>query len=282
LNVGFIGMGHQGLPMARRIVDAGFPTTLWARRAPTLEPFEGSKATVAASPAEVGAASDVVGICVFDAAGVREVLFADDGLIQGMAPGGIVTVHSTVAPDEIRAIAARAAERGVTVLDAPVSGGPEPAAAGRLVVFLGGPRPACERSRPVIATYSDCIIEVGEVGSAQVAKLINNVVMAAQLGLAIDAFRFGEQLGIGREALSEVLLHGSARSFSIEVFSAIGSVGVLAGTSATPTLAKDVELMASIAEGGASGSGALLPTARHLIEMLQAALAVDDRPQAGI
>jgi 3-hydroxyisobutyrate dehydrogenase len=273
LKVGFIGMGHQGLPMAQRIVEAGFPTALWARRLATLEPFQGSSARVVTSPAQLGAASDLVGVCVFDGAGVREVLFAEDGVVEGMAPGGIVTVHSTVAPDEIRAIAARAAKRDITVLDAPVSGGPVQAASGRLVVLLGGPGPACERSRPVIATYSDRIIHVGDVGSAQLAKLVNNVVMTAHLGLAIDTFRFGEQLGLDRNALNEVLLYGSGRSYSIEVLVGLGSVEALARTNATPTLAKDIELVSALGGNNDAISGVLLPTARHLIDLLQAALA---------
>src|SRR5207302_9046050 len=108
------------MPMARRVVAAGLPTTLWARRAASLEPFLGTAATVVGSPRALGAASDVVATCVFDGAGTREILFGPDGILAGMARGGIVVVHSTIAPEEVIEIAAVGREFGVTVLDAPV------------------------------------------------------------------------------------------------------------------------------------------------------------------
>src|SRR6478672_3994314 len=121
-SVGFIGLGSQGAGMAQRMIELGLPTTLWGRRAATLDPFAG-QATFAASPAALGAASDVVGICVTDGAAVREVTLAPDGVLGGMAPGSVLALHSTIAVDDCIAIAAAAAESGVDVIDAPVSGG---------------------------------------------------------------------------------------------------------------------------------------------------------------
>ena len=124
--VGFVGLGSQGGPMARRIVDAGFPTTLWARRPASLEPFGDTAASVAASPAELGAACDVLGVCVVDDAGVDEVLRGPDGALASMADGSVVVVHSTVHP----ATCLRLQEDfpDLHVLDAPVSGGGHKAA----------------------------------------------------------------------------------------------------------------------------------------------------------
>jgi 3-hydroxyisobutyrate dehydrogenase len=118
--VGFVGLGSQGAPMARRIVDAGFPTTLWARRPATLEPFADSAAAVAANPAELGAACDVLGVCVVDDTGVDEVLRGPDGALASMGDGSVVIVHSTVHP----ATCLRLQEDfpHLHVLDAPVSG----------------------------------------------------------------------------------------------------------------------------------------------------------------
>ena len=97
--VGFIGLGSQGAAMARRITDEGFPLTIWARRPASVEPFAGTDAVVASTPAELGAASDVVGICVVADADVEDVLLRADGVLAGMAPGGVIAIHSTVHPD---------------------------------------------------------------------------------------------------------------------------------------------------------------------------------------
>jgi 3-hydroxyisobutyrate dehydrogenase len=123
VRVGFIGLGSQGAPMAQRIVEAGFPLTLWARRPKTVEPFRDTAASVASTPAGLGAASDIVGICVVADADVEDVLLRSDGVFAGMSPGGIVAIHSTIHPDTCRHLAEQAAERGVAIVDAPVSGG---------------------------------------------------------------------------------------------------------------------------------------------------------------
>src|SRR5689334_25103829 len=129
--------------MARRIVDSGFPTTLWARRAATLEPFSDTGATIASSPAELGAASDVLCVCVVDDAGVDEVLRGPDGALGAMAEGSVVVLHSTVHP----ATCVRLQDDfpAIHVLDAPVSGGGHKAAARELLVMVGGPADVVER-----------------------------------------------------------------------------------------------------------------------------------------
>jgi 3-hydroxyisobutyrate dehydrogenase len=120
MRVGYIGLGSQGAPMARRIIGAGYETTLWARRAATLEPFEGLGATFAETPAELAAASDLVCLCVVNDADVEQVI---DDLLPALAPGSVIAVQSTVRPETCVALAARARERDITVIDAPVSGG---------------------------------------------------------------------------------------------------------------------------------------------------------------
>ena len=123
MRVGFIGLGSQGAPMARRIVDGGYDLTLWARRPATLEPFADTAAKTADSPAELAAASDLVCICVVGDDDVREVLAGDTGVLAGLKSGGIVAIHSTVHPDTCRELAESAAKQGVSMIDAPVSGG---------------------------------------------------------------------------------------------------------------------------------------------------------------
>lgn len=154
---GFIGLGSQGGPMARRIVESGHELAIWARRPQTLEPFADTAASVADSPAEVAADSDVVGICVMADADVEDVVLRSDGVLAGMRPGGIIAVHSTVHPETCRRIAERAASCHVDVIDAPVSGGGQAAAEGNLVVMVGGDDDVVERassSWPPVATPS--------------------------------------------------------------------------------------------------------------------------------
>ena len=123
MHVGFIGLGSQGGPMAGRIIEAGFPTTLWARRPGSLEPFADTAAKVAGSPAELAAASDLVCLCVVGDADVEEVTAGENGVLAGLKPGGVIAVHSTVHPKTCHALAKKAGAQGVSVIDAPVSGG---------------------------------------------------------------------------------------------------------------------------------------------------------------
>ena len=145
--VGFVGLGSQGAPMAQRIIDAGHPTTLWARRPATLEPFADGRAAIANTQQELGAASEILCACVVDDAGVDDVLRGPEGALSAMADGSIVLVHSTVRPatclrlqDDFPAL---------HIVDAPVSGGGHKAATGELVVMAGGPADVVERCRPV-------------------------------------------------------------------------------------------------------------------------------------
>jgi 3-hydroxyisobutyrate dehydrogenase-like beta-hydroxyacid dehydrogenase len=256
--------------MARRVIDAGLSTTLWARRPESLEPFLGTTAAMAGSRRVLGASSDVVATCVFDADGTREILFGADGILAGMSPGGIVAVHSTVAPEEIVDIARGAGEFGITVVDAPVSGGGARAAEGKLVVMAGGDPSAYERCLPMFAAYADQIFQVGDVGAGQRAKLINNALMTAQLGLVADAFEFGRELGLDLEGLTKVLRQGSGRSYALEVIVRSGSFEALARSQAGRTLGKDVRLL-SVTTAGQVGEAQrpLLAAAATAVGMME-------------
>src|SRR5215211_604217 len=174
MRIGFIGLGSQGGPMARRIVDAGYEMTLWARRSASLEPFADTAAKVAGSPADLAAASDLVCLCVVGDADVEEVATREQGVLAGLSDGGVIAVHSTVHPDTCRTLADRAGAQGVSVVDAPVSGGGLAAAEGRLLAMVGGEPDVVERCRPVFETYADPVVHLGKIGSGQLTKLLNN------------------------------------------------------------------------------------------------------------
>jgi 3-hydroxyisobutyrate dehydrogenase-like beta-hydroxyacid dehydrogenase len=242
LRVGFVGLGSQGGPIARAIVDAGHPLTLWARRPQSLEPYADTKAATAATPAELGAASDLVGVCVVADADVEQVLLGPDGVLSGMAPGGIVAIHSTIHPDTCRSLAEKAAERGIALVDAPVSGGGGAAAAGRLLVMAGGEEKDVERCRPVFESFGDPILHLGPVGAGQTAKLINNFVFTAQVGLAMDTYALADALGVDRAAVARVLTSGSGGSRAAGILAASGFDTTGLRTVALPLLTKDVRL----------------------------------------
>ena len=242
--VGFIGLGSQGGPMARRIIDAGYPVTLWARRPATLEPFADTDAKIAGSPAELAAASDLVCVCVRDDADTEEVV---DAVLGGLAAGGVIAVHSTVHPDTCRRLAERAQAGGVRLIDAPVSGGAPAAQAGRLLVMAGGDEEAVEFCRPVFGSYGDPVVHLGPVGSGQVTKLLNNAAFTAHLGVAVSLLALGQSLGVDQLRLADVISHGSGNSFALERVAAAGGTLARIGQHAGHLLRKDVQLIADVA-----------------------------------
>jgi 3-hydroxyisobutyrate dehydrogenase-like beta-hydroxyacid dehydrogenase len=242
--VGFIGLGSQGGPMARRIIEAGYPVTLWARRPATLEPFADTNAKTSGSPAELAAASDLVCVCVRDDADTEEVV---DAVLGGLTAGGVIAVHSTVHPDTCRRLAERAQAGGVRLIDAPVSGGAPAAEAGRLLVMVGGDEETVEFCRPVFGSYGDPIVHLGPVGAGQVTKLLNNAAFTAHLGVAVSLLALGQSLGVDQLRLADVISHGSGNSFALERVASAGGTLARIGEHAGHLLRKDVQLIADVA-----------------------------------
>lgn len=255
--------------MARRIVEDGFRLTLWARRSQSVEPFRDISVTLATTPAALGAQSDVVGICVVGDSDVEDVLLRTDGVVAGMSPGGIVAIHSTVHPDTCRRVAAQAAEYGVAVIDAPVSGGGNAAVNRSLLVMVGGEPEAVERCRPVLATFGSPVVHLGPLGSGQIAKLINNLVFTAHVSMALDTFSFAEQLGIDQVSLGNVLAHGSGGSRAADILLASG-IDLTGLRSASSLLKKDVGLVLDVAgQNGATEPPLLLDAALRTLDLLE-------------
>jgi len=265
--VGFIGLGDQGAPMARRIIDAGYPTTLCARRPATLEPF-GDSAAIAASPAELAAASDIVCVCVVDDAGVEEVLAAESGVLAGLRPGGIVAIHSTVHPDSCRRLARLAAQRGGSLVDAPVSGGGRAAAEGRLLVMAGGDAASVKRCSPVFETFAGHIAHLGDVGAGQITKLINNLLFTAHLATASGALDLAGSLGIEPGVLAGVLAHGSAASHALGVTASVGGSARAMSQQAAALLQKDARLVVDLAGGAQAVPAGVLWPADQALELM--------------
>ena len=234
--------------------------TLWARRSETLEPFADTAAKVAESPAALGAVSDLVCLCVVGDADIDELAGGEHGVLAGLKPGSVIAVHSTVHPDTCRALAKRAAAQGVSVVDAPVSGGGPAAAEGRLLVMVGGDGAVVERCRPVFATYADPVVHLGDLGSGQTTKLLNNLLFTANLGTAAAALSLGKALGVTPERLSEVVSRSSGNSFALNVIGGDDGLSRMADPAAT-LLRKDARLVVDLADPADARGGAVLDAA---------------------
>jgi 3-hydroxyisobutyrate dehydrogenase-like beta-hydroxyacid dehydrogenase len=268
MQVGFIGLGSQGGPMARRIVESGYPTTLWARRSATLEPFTDTPAKVAESAAELAAASDLVCLCVVGDGDIEEITGDQHGLLAAMKPGSVIAVHSTVHPDTCRKLAKKAGAHNVSVIDAPVSGGGGAAAQRRLLMMVGGDADVVERCRPVFETYADPVVHLGELGSGQTTKLLNNLLFTANLGTAAATLSLAQALGVSPDRLTEVVFRSSGNSFALNALGGIGGLEKLAGVAGT-LLQKDVRLVVDLAGQAATDGGAVIDAADAALTLME-------------
>lgn len=220
MRVGFIGAGRMGAPMVRRLAEAGHQVRALGRddekRAAVAE--LGAEPVDSAVAAVAGA--DVTIVCVFTDEQVRELC---PELIDAMAAGSVLVLHTTGSPRTAEALAQRAAARDIAVIDAPVSGGPHDIAAGTVTVFAGGDESAVARARQVLKCYADPVLHVGSVGAGQRVKLVNNALFAAQIGVVAEGVRLGDRLGIDEATLLTALTHGSAASRALGGIAATGS-----------------------------------------------------------
>ena len=270
--VGFVGLGSQGAPMARRIVEAGFPLVLWARRAEALAPYADTAAQTAADLDDLGARCDVVAICVVDDAGVRQVF---DAVLPAMRPGSRIVIHSTIHPDSCLTLAAEAAALGVALIDAPVSGGGPGATAGTLTVMVGGAEPDVAAVRSILETFSGLIAHLGGVGAGQLAKLINNAQMAANMAIADAGIGAAAALGLDRAAFVELVKASSGRSFGFEVRARLPDVAMFGH--GAKLLEKDVGLLSAVLADNSS-AGLLRATAQPFLERIAHAQVQGDTP----
>ena len=264
IDVGFIGLGNLGAPVARRIAAAGYPLTVWARRAETLAVLADVPVRVATSARELAAATDVVGLCVRTDEDVCTVMAGPDGVLAGARPGTVVAIHSTVDPETCCRLAEEAAGRDVVVIDAPLSGGHPAAENGDLLVMTGGDEAAAERCRPLFETFGSLVLHMGPIGAAQRAKLVNNTLLTANIALAADALELGRHLDIDPGMLARALQHGTGRSFGLGVLVRVRDEGEFA-VAGWGLLRKDVDLLIdAAARAGADGHTLVEPAERFL------------------
>lgn len=243
LTVGFVGVGHMGRPMVDRLVAAGVPTEVYVRRPEVRADLVASGVAVADSAADLASRVDLLILCFFSDAQVREVML-DDGVIGSMRPGSVLVSHVTGNPNlsvELQA----SAPAGVTVLDVPISGTDDQIRRGELTLMVGGDAEALERIRPALATYSQPILHVGGLGDAQRAKLINNLLFTVNLRTALAAVKLGKSMGIAPAELSRIVSECSGASFPMKLFQQAPPEAMATG--ARHYLVKDVSVIRGVA-----------------------------------
>jgi 3-hydroxyisobutyrate dehydrogenase-like beta-hydroxyacid dehydrogenase len=213
MKVGFIGLGAMGLPMARRVIGGGHEmfTTFHRRREPADE-LASLGATVLGSPAEVTRASDVVITIVPADRELKETIFGEHGVLQGLSRGQVLIEMTTATAMSMQEVEQAVAGAGGDVLDAPVSGGTPAAAQGTLTIMAGGDSRVLERCRPVLETMGKQIVHVGAVGQGKVVKMVNQMMAAAHLLMIGEAFALGVRCGADPHTLYEVIKTSSGYS----------------------------------------------------------------------
>jgi 3-hydroxyisobutyrate dehydrogenase len=215
MRIGFLGLGIMGASMAHNLLKAGFDLTVWNRTASKAAALHAAGASVGAHPADVAASVDVVCINVTDTPDVEAILLGDDGVIHGARPGLIVIDHSTVRPDSTRAFAERLVKVGVTLLDAPVSGGDVGAKNGTLSIMVGGDSKAFEKCMPVFRAVGKTITHVGESGAGQVCKACNQIAVLTTLAGVCEALNYAKKNGLDQQKMIDVVAGGAGGSWQL-------------------------------------------------------------------
>jgi len=214
--IGFIGLGIMGRPMARNLMKAGFPLTVWNRSRPGIDELVSEGAAEGGSPADVARRSAVVITIVGDSPDVEEVALGTNGIIEGAHPGLVHIDMTTMSPQVTRRIAGRLAEAGVEMLDAPVSGGQQGAIEGTLSIMVGGKAETLERCRPVLAAMGGKIVHCGPAGAGQTVKLCNQIAVAlTNLGMC-EALVFAARSGIDPRVMIEAVSAGAGTSWQLQ------------------------------------------------------------------
>jgi 3-hydroxyisobutyrate dehydrogenase len=203
LRAGFIGLGNQGKPIAANLVPAGFETTVCDLAPGPVAELVAAGAKAAASPREVGARSDVIGVCVPADAHVRAVVLGENGVLAGAARGAVIAIHSTILPETALELALAATPLGVAVLDACVTGGAARAKQKQLTFLVGGDEAALEKARPILSVSAVKIIHAGALGNGARLKLCLNLITYIQWAAAFESFRLAKATGLPQALLEE-------------------------------------------------------------------------------
>jgi 2-hydroxy-3-oxopropionate reductase len=216
MNIGFIGLGVMGWPMAGHLIDAGHTLTL-NRVEPASQPLVDKGGIPAHTPRAVAEASDVVILMVPDTPDVEAVLFGENGVAEGLTPGKLVIDMSSISPVATKDFAKRIEAKGCDYLDAPVSGGEVGAKNAALTIMVGGKPEAFERAKPLLEAMGKTITHVGPSGDGQTAKVANQIIVGLTIEAVAEALTFARRAGADPARVREALMGGFAGSRILEV-----------------------------------------------------------------
>ncbi|MBV7485548.1 NAD(P)-dependent oxidoreductase [Bordetella sp. BOR01] len=252
---GFVGLGNMGGPMATSIAKAGRHPMVYDLRKEAVRTQVSHGAVAATSLAELIQECDIIGTCLLHDHQVKEAFLGENGIVALGRPGQIAMIHSTVLPQTVLAIAAAAKEKGIGIVDAPVSGGGarsrESALEGTLTLMVGAEDWAWEKARPILEIVGANVIRVGAPGAGQVVKLGNNIMALCNQVLHMEAIRFVQAYGVTREALDTVARVSSGDSWAVanyEFFDKFGVDHTMAGPELSHVLGKDIRYAVAVAQ----------------------------------
>lgn len=215
--IGFIGLGIMGKPMARNLINAGFTLCVHNRSRGSVDELVGEGAAPASSPRAVAENSDIVITMLPDTPDVESAVSGQNGILAGAHEGLLVVDMSTISPVATRRLASELGNRNVRMLDAPVSGGDKGAIAGTLSIMAGGDASDFERVRPVFESLGKTIVHCGEIGSGQIVKACNQIVVALVIEAVSEALVLGSKAGVQPAVILEVLGGGLAQNRVMEL-----------------------------------------------------------------
>jgi 3-hydroxyisobutyrate dehydrogenase len=270
MKLGFIGIGLMGKPMTLRLLAAGHEVSVWNRSSDKLKEVVEKGARPAESPAAVARAADIVMMCVTDQHAAQQVLFSKDGIIEGAKNGALVVDFSSIAPASAREFAARLEQKGIGLVDAPVSGGVAGAEKGTLAIMAGGRAEHVERARPVVMQLAQRFTRMGDSGAGQATKLCNQVIVGSLVAVIAEAVRLAEASGVDASKLPEALKGGFADSLPLQIFGAR-----MAARSFEPSLGSSAIMLKDLENAAAVAKEKVVPlpmarTAAELYRLLAA------------
>jgi 3-hydroxyisobutyrate dehydrogenase len=215
--IGYIGLGIMGMPMATNLLKAGYSLAIFSRTKSKADALLIAGANWANNPAEVAKNSDVIITCLPDTPDVQQVLLGENGIITAARSGLICVDMSTISPAVTQQMAVLLGQKGITLLDAPVSGGQIGAIEAKLSIMAGGPAEAIQKVRPILETVGRTITHCGPSGYGQITKLVNQVMVVHTIMSIAEGFAFAEKAGLSLQTTFDAVSAGAAGSHSLKI-----------------------------------------------------------------
>jgi 3-hydroxyisobutyrate dehydrogenase len=267
MQLGYVGLGYMGAALARRLLRKD-KMRVYDLRPEMMARLADLGGIASQSPKALAANSDVVMMCLPTSAEVQQAIFGSDGLATGLKKGSLIADMTTGDPNATRAMAKELAKSGITLIDAPVSGGPHGAAAGTIAIMVGAPADVYDQILPVFETISPNVFHCGDVGTGHTMKLVNNIIAAGVRMVTFEAVTMGIKSGLSLETCARVLAKGSARSYTTEITLPKFVQGELKTNFSLALMYKDARLATELA----TASGSPMPVCNLVREIFQIAV----------